>query len=327
MHLNNLVVAVQKTNGDTLRESSVLTDHSNLPNCGSKRATIYLPFDTEYSLFFKNTANVRAVLDITIDGTSVLGGTQLVIEPRTESRLERFILNGDLSHGRRFKFVALSDPGVQNPAEPKNGLVEITCQWEYPPYTLTVSSTGSTVGWFSTPSPWPRIDPMPYVPPIKMPGTGDWPTARPQIWCGRNTSSNVGSVSAMYCSEQSSSNVIRPAAAGQVASSDLRGATVEGSESAQKFSTTSTGLLQPGTTRMTFQILAPITANSPVTVKDTRTQKCPKCEAVMPARARFCSVCGTSLGEETAKFCSSCGVSIKQVDNFCASCGTRVVNQ
>jgi hypothetical protein len=333
MHLNHLVVAVKKLNGDTLRESDVLSAGSNLPIAAhaSKRATVYLPFGTEYSLFFKNTADTRAVLDITIDGTNVLGGDRMVVEPHSESRLERFLLDGNLKSGKRFKFVALDDPGVQNPSEPRNGLVEVVCQWE---------ATVAPIQIRQIPTPvfiWPEYFPVYRRPPWKW--QERWPEYDPYYtdqrgnWSTSYSSCTVGAASNCVPMAQNASpvqcNALHVDLHASVPDTSVRrGATVEGSASNQQFSNVQTGTLLADTTTLRFQILAPATEDAPVTVKETRKRECPKCTKLMPIQSTFCSNCGASMPDGRLELyaCSKCDAPVRLVDNFCASCGTRVVN-
>ena len=46
------------------------------------------------------------------------------------------------------------------------------------------------------------------------------------------------------------------------------------------------------------------------------------CGATNPARAKFCSECGTKFATKT--FCSNCGAEIKKNAKFCSECGTKL---
>lgn len=85
----NFVVAV-KANGKVLRERH---------GC-----QVYLPFGSEYSLLLKNLDSRRAAVKVEIDGTDVLNGRRLVLEPNSHTELERF-LEDDLQQGKRFRFI------------------------------------------------------------------------------------------------------------------------------------------------------------------------------------------------------------------------------
>ena len=65
--------------------------------------TVTLPFGSEYSILVKNLNSVRTQVTISVDGTDAAG--RLVIGPNSSLELERFIRNGNLETGNRFKFI------------------------------------------------------------------------------------------------------------------------------------------------------------------------------------------------------------------------------
>jgi hypothetical protein len=67
--------------------------------------TVYVPFGSEYSLYFKNLNNVRAGVSVSIDGKDILDGTELIVSPNGTLDLERSILNSNLSLGNKLKFI------------------------------------------------------------------------------------------------------------------------------------------------------------------------------------------------------------------------------
>lgn len=89
MYKEKLVV-VLRSNGKILRE------HGD---------TIHIPFGSEYSLSFKNLENRKAVATVEIDGVNVLGSYSSILNPGEEVNLERFITNGNLYRGNKFKFI------------------------------------------------------------------------------------------------------------------------------------------------------------------------------------------------------------------------------
>lgn len=56
--------------------------------------------------------------------------------------------------------------------------------------------------------------------------------------------------------------------------------------------------------------------------KVTKKLKCPKCEALNEADAKFCGNCGAKFKVE--RFCSNCGQKLEQDAKFCSSCGAKV---
>lgn len=115
MYKNQIVVLVKK-DGQPLRET--------------EGKYVFLPFNSEYSLEIKNQSNKRAVASVKIDGTDVLGEDEIIIPAYGSFPLERFITNGDLANGKKFKFVPLSNSKVQDPSSPENGLIEIEVWFE-----------------------------------------------------------------------------------------------------------------------------------------------------------------------------------------------------
>ena len=89
MYSNNLVVAI-KHGGKVLREQG---------------DAITLPFGAEYSVYVKNLSGVRAQVAVSVDGQSALGSSRLVLGPNESVDLERFVRNGNMREGNRFKFI------------------------------------------------------------------------------------------------------------------------------------------------------------------------------------------------------------------------------
>lgn len=89
MMYNDKFVAALKVNGKILKEFN---------------DTIYIPFQSEYSILLKNlTSFQKALVNITIDGNEVISG--LVLYPLQEIDLERSIVNNNLTEGNKFKFI------------------------------------------------------------------------------------------------------------------------------------------------------------------------------------------------------------------------------
>lgn len=88
MYSNNFAAAI-KVNGKILREFG---------------DTVYLPFGSEYSIRLKNLNNTRAKVNIEIDGEKVTDSGLVLNENQTVD-FERFIRNGNLTEGNRFKFI------------------------------------------------------------------------------------------------------------------------------------------------------------------------------------------------------------------------------
>lgn len=108
-----------KSGGEFLREKNVN---------GERQA--YLQFDSEYSIFIKNKTNFKSSVKVKLDGKFVHPKeNSFVINPNSSLDLERFVIDGDLKSGERFKFVNVHGSG-ETPGEAENGLVEVIIQQE-----------------------------------------------------------------------------------------------------------------------------------------------------------------------------------------------------
>jgi len=90
MSFSNKFVCTVKVNGKILREN---------------QNTVTLPFGAEYSLVLKNLNSRRAMVKVSVDGQDATENTRLILPPNGSIDLERFIRNGNLSSGNRFKFI------------------------------------------------------------------------------------------------------------------------------------------------------------------------------------------------------------------------------
>lgn len=88
MFSENFIVAV-KVGGQVLRESGNL---------------VSLPFGCEYTILLKNLNSRRAMVSVGVDGNDATDG-KLILAPNATLELERFIRNGNLNSGNRFKFI------------------------------------------------------------------------------------------------------------------------------------------------------------------------------------------------------------------------------
>lgn len=115
MYNNQLAVAI-KAAGKVLRE---------------QKDKVFLPFGSEYSIFIKNLNTVRAAVRIEIDGVDVSDGLDLVVQPNSSIDIERFIKNGNMSEGNRFKFIERTSKIEQHRGVGvEDGLVRVEFQFE-----------------------------------------------------------------------------------------------------------------------------------------------------------------------------------------------------
>ena len=122
MFSNNFVVSIHDSGNNVLRE-----------NRGKE---VFLPFNSEYKIRLRNNHSRKAVAEVSIDGTRVLGPNKIIVEANSFVDLERFCIDGDLKNGSRFKFVKAGEndphPDVQDPTSPDNGSVRVKFWLEVP---------------------------------------------------------------------------------------------------------------------------------------------------------------------------------------------------
>lgn len=89
----------------------------------SDDGSVLIPFGSEYVLRLKNKLRKRAVADVWIDGKIAVKG--VVIDANGTVDLERFVADGNLNEGKRFKLARLTDPKVDQPNDSENGSIEV----------------------------------------------------------------------------------------------------------------------------------------------------------------------------------------------------------
>ena len=247
MYHNKLAAAI-KSNGKVLREF---------------KDTVYIPFASEYSILVKNLESKRAIVHIYIDGDRVTG-SGLVLKAGQEVDLERFIKNGNLSEGNRFKFIERTNSIEQHRGvKLEDGLVRIEYQFEQIALQNNI--------WYGKETTWPQ---------------------RPHdvFYATNNISTNIRDMS-ISCSYDATS-----VASAHSLINDA-GITVPGSRSDQKFSVADWFPVESQkhsmVIRLVGQTIDNVQVTKPVTVK--HKPKCTTCGKQNKATAKFCTECGTAL--------------------------------
>lgn len=244
MYESKMAVAI-KSYGRVLRESG---------------DAVFLPFGCEYSLLLKNLNSVRAIVRIWIDGTDAVEGTTgLVVPPNQSVELERFIKNGNLQAGNRFKFIERSaSVSAHRGNKIDDGLIRVEFEFE-------------------------KV----YAP--------AWPHNGPLFRSGIDNGFHYTYSSTDTRSFGSSSSVVGPNSA--IASNTAEvGITVPGSESNQSFSTASWFPTDGVKHAMVLRLLGEVNGEAvskPITVNHKPT--CSTCGKLNRATSKFCANCGTSL--------------------------------
>lgn len=247
MYADKIAVAV-KVNGKVLREVG---------------DTVSLPFGTEYSILIKNLNSVKAQVAVSIDGEDVAG--KLVLPPNSSLELERYIRDGNLESGNRFKFIERTQAVEDHRgARVDDGLIRVE-------------------GW--------REKVQPYIP-VPIPRYYDnWRPAPPRPW--RRPWDYMrfsGSMQAKSARPRPDSFMV------QSSTTSDTGITVPGSKSNQKFVNVSGFQLEPQSTIVVLKLRGEVVGvpfTKPVTVK-TKVS-CTTCGKVSKSGVQFCSTCGTAL--------------------------------
>ena len=283
MMYSNKLVASLKANGKILREF---------------KDTVYIPFGSEYSFLLKNLHTQRAVVNIFIDGDNIVEGG-LVIDAGREVNLERYIKNGNLTEGNRFKFIERTQAVEDGPRGIKleDGLIRIEFQFEKPPVAIH-----NTYGNFRYTSASGGMGSSEYR------GITDKFTLQAS---GSISQMNVGGMlRGVDYSQGESVKATAATAINQVAPNNMElhdgsatmdwndvGITVPGSKSTQKFQHVTMGTMEAEKHTMVLKLLGETPDNKPVLQPVTveRKPECVTCGKKNRAHAKFCVECGTAL--------------------------------
>lgn len=265
VYANQFVVSV-KVGGRILREHD--RDH------------VYLPFGSEYSILLKNMQNRKVSVSIKIDGNDVLDGHTLLINPKMTLELERFIVNGNLSTGPRFKFIEKTEQISEHRGDRiDDGIIEINYQFEVDQPVSKPHLPIKEIHHYHHQS-WPT-----YGGTYTFGGTGDLTRSSGGDNARSAFSSNVTGQSVSGGQE---SNV--------VADSLDDGITVQGADSNQQFHYGHIGPLETKIhaiclklhgTRDKAVIHKPLTVQSKI--------RCDVCGTQNTSRVKFCGNCGNNL--------------------------------
>jgi hypothetical protein len=254
---DKMVVAI-KVGGKVLRETKDL---------------VTLPFGSEFTVLVKNLNSRRAKFRLDIDGTDVLGGTDIIANPNSEVELKRFIRHGNMTEGNAFKFIERTQAIEDSPRGIKvdDGVVRVEFWFETVAPEVSIFNKITSEYWGTPRSspPIPSILSYPYI-------TSEVRTCSNSILRG---------ASASVCSTNTASTSL----------SDV-GITVPGSKVNQQFDPVYGFNSEPSSSVIIIR-LAGSRAGLEVTVPDiARTkQKCSTCSHMNKANAKFCNLCGTSL--------------------------------
>jgi len=227
---------------------------------------VAIPFGDEYQIRLKNKHARSCTARITIDGTPVSSFGDIIVTSGGTVDLERFITNS-MNSGKKFKFVSLDNPNVDDPTKSDNGIIRVE-------FRLAKTSNGIKV--LPPTSPWPLSPPNPYPPTWKPNSTtGDWVYYTNDIRSADVTYSASNFIGA--CTTKCSSN------RGMTAP----GATVEGGKSDQSFTYSSLDVESLPAAILSLKLVG--------------IQK-----SVAHITSRYCTNCGIEI-RRNDKYCGNCG--------------------
>jgi hypothetical protein len=279
MMYQSKLVASLKANGKILREF---------------KDTVYIPFGSEYSFLLKNLHTQRAVVNIFIDGDDVVEGG-VVLEPGREVDLERYIKNGNLTEGNRFKFIERTAAIENGPRGVKleDGLIRIEFQYEQPrPVIDRMRDQWNTknIGSIYPQGGFHGATPTSY----NVNGT-----LRSVDWSknGEVTAQAATTAVDNYCVDNGIINHMELHDGAATMDWNDVGITVPGSKSTQKFIHVTMGAMEAEKHSMVIKLLGETPDNKPVLKPVTveRKPKCVTCGKQNKASAKFCTECGTAL--------------------------------
>ena len=317
MMYNEKMVCVLKVDGKVLREV---------------KDTVYIPFGKQYSIFLKNLNNVRAVANITIDGTPVDDSKDggFVVPANGEIEISRFIKNGNLEKGNKFKFIERTSKIEEHKGiGVEDGLIRIEFQFEK--LALKTEDLVKHVYHHYIPSWWHYGWPYYYGNPYNLP-TLVYGIGAASINCnttksalsnvmrsatGSLTAGSEGATLSIDSSKPAAFNVqaqslnintcnasISSVSDSNISTSLARsaevneaGITVPGEISEEKYELVSSFALESESHVMVLKLLGE-------TAQGTKVQK-----AVTVKTKPKCTTCGTT-NKATAKFCVDCGTSV-----------------
>jgi hypothetical protein len=295
MMYQSKLVASLKANGKILREF---------------KDTVYIPFGSEYSFLIKNLNTTRACVNIFIDGESVIEGG-LVINAGQEVDLERYVKNGNLKAGNKFKFIERSGAVEEHRGvKLEDGLVRIEFQYEKHPLQdwFTLNRGINNHSTFGNPSEFSGVTDR-----YSKGGNDSWLQASGSVSqmnvngamrgvdysAGMATATAASAAINNYCDTNGIKTSIADVHDGSATMDSYNdvGITVPGSKSTQSFQTVTMGIMETEKHSIVLKLLGETPDNKPVTKPVTvdRKQKCDTCGKVNKAHAKFCVECGTAL--------------------------------
>ncbi len=294
MMYSNKFVASLKVGGKILRENS---------------GVVSLPFGSEYGILLKNLNSRRAMATVTVDGQDATEGTRLILPANGSIDLERFIRNGNLNEGNRFKFIERTEKIEEHRGiKADDGLIRVEFWAEKEVVDVPVIRNHYYDNyWYNRPY---------YIPYREYPT--HW--CQPSITCTNGVYGGaIGAASQMsqsgalnsstmdFGSAQNYAGPLRAMSCNVASTFDNRGEvqageandagiTVPGSLSSQKFQSSYGFDLESNSQVIILQLRGKVGGKPvPVAVSVDTKPICPTCGKTNKPQDKFCRECGTGL--------------------------------
>jgi len=254
---------------------SIIHDGHPMRESGSwSEKGVALPFDSEYKVRLKNKNDRSCTARVFIDDKQVSKLGDFIINANGTIDLERFV-GSSLESGKRFKFVPLDHPDVDDPTSSDNGIIKVE-------FRLARKENGIKIK--TDPIVWKPWDWDVVYPNCEPRFTADPPYDGTAGFVYSNATRTDGPVSVSYCC---SDNFVSDGAKNVEG-----GATVEGRRSNQSFIYSDLDVENFPTTILQLKIVG---------IKDTKQvdkliyRYCSKCGSRVKRDDRFCRECGKKL--------------------------------
>jgi hypothetical protein len=229
---------------------------------------VAIPFDSEYKIRLKNKNDRSCTARVLIDGKKVSNLGDVIVTAGGTIDLERYI-DRSLVQGKKFKFVPLDHPDVDDPTSSSNGVIEVE-------FRKAKHQNGIKLD-----HDWNWRD-FNWAPPYREDNNG--PT---WTFSGGDVDGTAGAMGdSVQCSAYSSGSEL-----GKLKSSRSfvsAGATVEGSKSNQQFSYSNLEV-EDYVVTLKLKIIG---------IEKNKITRDPAC--------KYCSACGSKI-KRVDKYCSECG--------------------
>lgn len=238
-----------------------------------------IPFNSEYQIRLKNKHNRSCTARVFIDDKKVSQLGDFIVNAGGTIDLERFVTKS-LNRGKRFKFVPLNHPDVDDPTDSKNGLIKVEFRL----------SKRNDVIWIDTDEDFVP-DLPPWRPPPRPPTPGPWKYFYTDDVGGLHrdngtTSDPMYTASNMHTkSRKSSTGRLSGQMLSSVRNVSEAGATIEGRRSNQSFSYSSLDV-ESHSTILRLKLVG---------LRDR-----------VRTASRYCRNCGNAVGKSD-KYCANCG--------------------